>query len=334
MAVFRKLLIFTSITLLINIALASPPVQDWGNVAATLQNTLDVLQLSQEQYSVESSHLSKRAATFRVGRAGYWQHLPGNKRLDPSEDISGQLNDLVGEIGNNLQQLLALLESQFNVGGTMSSAAAPSTPVPTPVAQSILPITNLNTPPASLTSHAATTSRSLVPDRPLYTSIPSPSATYTFSPLATDLNVVYYSQTDLTPFVSLTQICNDPNVDIVILAFVTHLVAAGGYPAMNMASNCWAPNAAQQTANATNLLDCVGDGSAAKIAQYQQQGKKVMLSLGGSVGDLSLSSEAQAVQVANTLWNLFLGGTDPTVAPLRPYGSVILDGIDIGMYRV
>ena len=55
-----------------------------------------------------------------------------------------------------------------------------------------------------------------------------------------------------------------------------------------------------------------------------------MLSLGGSVGDLTMESEAQAVQAANTLWNLFLGGTDTNSTPLRPYGSVILDGIDIG----
>ena len=71
------------------------------------------------------------------------------------------------------------------------------------------------------------------------------------TPQSTNLNVVYYSQTDLTPVISLTQVCADPNIDIVILAFVTNLVSAGGYPAMNMASNCWAPNAAQQAAGAT-----------------------------------------------------------------------------------
>jgi chitinase len=128
----------------------------------------------------------------------------------------------------------------------------------------------------------------------------------------------------------LIQVCNDPSIDIVILAFITKFVSNGGYPAMNMASNCWAPNATQQAAGATGLLDCVGDGLASEIAQCQQQGKKVMLSLGGSVGDLSMSSDAQAVQVANTLWNLFLGGTDPASMALRPYGNVVLDGIDIG----
>ena len=145
------------------------------------------------------------------------------------------------------------------------------------------------------------------------------------------MNVVYYSQTDLTSVVSLSQVCADPDVDIIILAFVTNLVSAGGYPALNMASNCWAASAAQQAAGATGLLDCVGDGFASEITQCQALGKKVMLSLGGSTGDLTMNSAAQATQVANRLWNLFLGGVDPSLTALRPYGSVVLDGIDIGV---
>jgi hypothetical protein len=326
-----RLLTFFSFALFTSSIFASAPSQDWANVAATLRSTLDVLQLSHEQYlaQVPNPH-SRRDATFRTGPAGYWRPLAANKRLDASEDFSGQLNDLVNEIGSAVQQLIQLLASQFDIDGLLPStttSAGAFTGQP-----SILPITNLNTPPAS-----ATTSPSLVPDRPLHTSATSwpsatssPSATYTFNPRASDLNVVYYSQTDLTSVISLTQVCDDPAVDIVILAFVTHFVSNGGYPAMNMASNCWAPNAAQQAAGATGLLDCVSDGFASKIARCQQQGKKVMLSVGGAVGDLSMSSDAQAVQVANTLWNLFLGGTDPASAPLRPYGDVVLDGIDIG----
>ncbi|KAG9784622.1 hypothetical protein KCU88_g2689, partial [Aureobasidium melanogenum] len=109
----------------------------------------------------------------------------------------------------------------------------------------------------------------------------------------------------------------------------TTLFSDGGYPSMNMASNCWAPNAAQQAAGATKLLDCVGDGFAQRIAMCQSRGKKVLLSLGGSVGNLYTASEDQAVQAAHTLWNLFLGGSDPALKPLRPYGDVVFDGIDI-----
>ncbi|ETI27168.1 hypothetical protein G647_09850 [Cladophialophora carrionii CBS 160.54] len=329
MAVMFRLLTLFSFSVFISSVFASAPSQDWQHVAATLRSTLDVLQLSHKQYLAQvTNRHSRRDSTFRTGPAGYWQPLAANQRLDASDDFSRQLHDLIDEIGSAVQQLIELLASQFdNIGGLLISTSASSPPVasPTTAQPSILPITNLNTPPT-----ATTTSRNIVPDRPLYTSTSAPpSATYTFNPRATDLNVVYYSQTDLTPVISLTEVCDDPAIDMVILAFVTHLVSDGGYPAMNMASNCWAPNAAQQAAGATGLLDCVGDGFASKIARCQQQGKKVMLSLGGSVGDLSVSSDAQAEQVANTLWDLFLGGTNPTSAPLRPYGNVVLDGIDI-----
>jgi hypothetical protein len=160
----------------------------------------------------------------------------------------------------------------------------------------------------------------------------STEGSYTFDPQAPDLNVAYYSQTDLTSAVSLTRICADPSIDIVILAFVTELFSGGGYPAMNMASNCWGANAAQLAAGATGLLDCVSDGFSSQIATCQSQGKKVMLSLGGSTGDLSLANEAQAVQAAHIIWDLFLGGSNATVTPIRPYGDVVLDGIDLGEF--
>ncbi len=332
----RNIFFFLSCTLSISFSLASAPAQDWESVVATLRSTLDVLQLSHERHLAQgASRHVKKDSTFRTGPAGYWHPLASRQRLDPSEGFSDQVKDLINEIGGAVQQLLELLASQVTIGGPLSGAAVSLIPTSTPSRPSILPITNIITPPAVPTSYAAaTTSRSLVPDSPIYSSNrPSPSAARsTFDPQATNLNVVYYSQTDLTPVISLTQVCNDPSIDIVILAFVTHLVSNGGYPSMNMASNCWAPNTAQQAAGATGLLDCVGDGLASKIAQCQQQGKKVMLSLGGSVGDLSMSSDSQAVQVANTLWNLFLGGTNTTLAPLRPYGSVVLDGIDIGKF--
>ncbi|KAJ9605724.1 hypothetical protein H2200_009573 [Cladophialophora chaetospira] len=327
----RSLLTFFSFALVLGYVFASAPAQDWENVVASLRNTLDVLQLSHEQYLAQPApQHSKRDTTFRTGRAGYWRPLANRRRLDPSEGFSEQVNELVSSIEAYVQQLQELVASQFPPGGSSSGVIASSTPALSSIHPSILPITNLNTPPALPTSDtAATTSRSFVPDSPLYTSTaPSPSGTYTFNPRATDLNVVYYSQTDLTPVISLTQVCNDPSIDIVILAFVTHLVSNGGYPSMNMASNCWAPDAAQQAAGATALLDCVHDLSG-KIAQCQQQGKKVMISLGGAYGDLTMSSDAQAAQVADTLWELFLSGTNATLAPLRPYGNVVLDGIDI-----
>ncbi|OAP64134.1 hypothetical protein AYL99_00106 [Fonsecaea erecta] len=312
------LFFFFCLTFCFNSILASNPVGDWEGIAASLRTTLDAIELSQASHA-----RSRRDAIFRAGPAGYWRPLAPSQRPNPSEDFSEQLDELVGEIGSAIEQLIELLASQFNIG-TLSA------PLPTSPQTTIFPITNVNTPPpasTTLTSYAATPSTTNPTPSPSSSS--SPPATSTFNPQAPDLNVVYYSQTDLTPIISLTQVCNDPDVDVVILAFVTHLISNGGYPAMNMASNCWAPNAAQQAAGATGLLDCVGDGFASKIATCQRQGKKVLLSLGGSVGDLTMPSTNEAVEVANILWSLFLGGTNASLTPLRPYGNVVLDGIDI-----
>ncbi|OAL30902.1 hypothetical protein AYO20_08595 [Fonsecaea nubica] len=325
------------VALCISSVLASTSIGDWEGIAASLRSTLDAIELSHAQHVPPSrAARSRRDVIFRAGRAGYWRPLARSQRLDPSQDFSEQLNELVGEIGNAIEQLIELLASQFTLA-TLSPSLATSTqsqPHPT-----ILPITNVDPhspPPSStmLTSYATSSPSTSTPSISIPSSSSSTTATSisTFNPQASDLNVVYYSQTDLTPIISLTQVCNDPAVDIVIMAFVTHLVSGdgGGYPAMNMASNCWAPNAAQQAVGATKLLDCVGDGLASKIATCQRQGKKVLLSLGGSVGDLTLPSDDKAIEVANTLWGLFLGGTaNATLTPLRPYGDVVLDGIDI-----
>ncbi|GAM23435.1 hypothetical protein SAMD00019534_066100 [Acytostelium subglobosum LB1] len=58
----------------------------------------------------------------------------------------------------------------------------------------------------------------------------------------------------------------------------------------------------------------------------QAAGKIVMLSLGGATGNNPIANVAQAQQFANTLWNMFFGGTDPAYP--RPFGAVKLDGLD------
>jgi len=48
----------------------------------------------------------------------------------------------------------------------------------------------------------------------------------------------------------------------------------------------------------------------------------VTLSIGGELSGISLVSDLQAKQFADTIWNLFLGGSGST----RPFGSAVLDG--------
>ncbi|KAK5446664.1 hypothetical protein LTS15_009596 [Exophiala xenobiotica] len=318
---------------------------NWNEIANDLQGLLDKLELSYENHHL--SGLRRRDAT---ARSTYWQPLSPTQRPAPSDSFSDQLSQLAGQLGSSLNQLIALIQQQYNIGPPIfaSSSSSPSHPTALPVtrqspgasyyATTPRPSTNAAVPVTVVTAPASPTIQSVSSSS--VESQPQPSSgtgtgTYTFDPQASNLNVVYYSQTDLTSTVSLTQICSDPSIDIIILAFVTELFGPGNYPSMNMASNCWAPNAAQQAAGATGLLDCVqvgdGLGFAAQIATCQsQQGKKVMLSLGGAFANLQIPSEDQAVEAAHTLWDLFLGGvSNSSTTPLRPYGNVILDGIDL-----
>jgi hypothetical protein len=354
-----------SLFLCFNTIVAVASEENWNEIANDLQELLDKLELSshENQNRHVSSGLLRRRGDSNA-RSTYWQPLSPTQRPAPSDSFSDQLAQLAGQLGSSLNQLIALIQQQYNIGPPIFASSSSSSSSPSEAHPTVLPITRQSTG----VSYYATTPRpstnaadsvTVVTASPTILSLsssslesqPQPSSatgtgtgtgtgtTYTFDPQASNLNVVYYSQTDLTSTVSLTQICSDPSIDIIILAFVTELFGPGNYPSMNMASNCWGPNAAQQAAGATGLLDCVqagdGLGLAAQIATCQsQQGKKVMLSLGGAFANLQIPSEGQAVEAAHTLWDLFLGGvSNASTTLLRPYGNVILDGIDLGMSR-
>lgn len=61
---------------------------------------------------------------------------------------------------------------------------------------------------------------------------------------------------------------------------------------------------------------------ASDIETCQAAGKIVTISLGGASGAATFSSDAQAETFADTIWNLFLGGSNSS----RPFGSAVLDG--------
>lgn len=48
-----------------------------------------------------------------------------------------------------------------------------------------------------------------------------------------NMNVVYYAQSPATGEVPLPNICADPNIDVVILSFITDFYTAGGYPTVS-----------------------------------------------------------------------------------------------------
>jgi chitinase len=47
--------------------------------------------------------------------------------------------------------------------------------------------------------------------------------------------------------------------------------------------------------------------------------------LGGATGAATFTSDTQAQQFADLIWNLVLGGSSST----RPFGDAVLDGVDL-----
>lgn len=144
--------------------------------------------------------------------------------------------------------------------------------------------------------------------------------------------VAYFGQVNVNPPVNLSTICHDDAFDIVVLAFVHKFFGSGGWPGLNVADNCNGPSGAQLAAGAADLVDCVSSGLADEVAQCQAAGKKILLSLGGSkaYSDTSIASDAQAIELSQTLSALFLAPKNQSVIDIRPFGNVIFDGFDLG----
>ncbi|KAE9611335.1 hypothetical protein Lal_00011452 [Lupinus albus] len=103
---------------------------------------------------------------------------------------------------------------------------------------------------------------------------------------------------------SLADACNTNNYQYVNIAFLSTF-GNGQTPELNLAGHS-------------------RDGLNADIKGCQGKGIKVLLSLGGGAGSYSLNSADDATNLANYLWNNFLGGTSDS----RPFGDAVLDGID------
>ncbi|KDP22190.1 hypothetical protein JCGZ_26023 [Jatropha curcas] len=109
---------------------------------------------------------------------------------------------------------------------------------------------------------------------------------------------------------TLEQTCATGKYSYVNIAFL-YKFGNGQTPEINLAGHC---------NPATGGCTIVSNG----IKSCQKRGIKVFLSLGGGVGSYTLASQADARNVADYLWNNFLGGKSSS----RPLGDAILDGID------
>ncbi|KAJ4499044.1 glycoside hydrolase family 18 protein [Lentinula lateritia] len=130
---------------------------------------------------------------------------------------------------------------------------------------------------------------------------------------ATHTDVVNYQQ-------RIGYYCGDDAVDVFPVAFVDVFFSTGDLPSLNLATCNPTDNA---TFSGTLLPDC--SALASDIETCQAAGKLVTISLGGANGGVGFSSDAQGTAFAQTIWDLFLGGSSST----RPFGSAVLDGVDL-----
>ncbi|KAK3109297.1 hypothetical protein LTR53_017603 [Teratosphaeriaceae sp. CCFEE 6253] len=259
--------------------------------------------------------------------------------------LSSEIDNLQVEILRSEEQLAALRSSVDNLISTLATPAA--TPSPSVAGQAAASLERATTTASSgcVTSGiymtgacASAYDTSTTPaypgttDGPTASPIPATPAPashanrtrYKFNPQASDNVAVYYGQTPNTTAAGLGELCRNPNVDLVLLAFVTAFFAAHDQPRVNFGAACDAPSAAQ-LASAPDLLDC--PRLAAEIKSCQRLGKPVLVSLGGYIASTSLSSTAQAKRVAATLWDLFGAGT--ATPDLRPFRDAVVDGFDL-----
>jgi len=99
----------------------------------------------------------------------------------------------------------------------------------------------------------------------------------------------------------LRGVCGQSAYDVIIISFITKI---GNYQTPYLDSDYF-----QQS----------------DIDYCHQQGKTMMISIGGGGTTVAFVSDADAENGAQQVWDLFLGGSGGN----RPYGNVIFDGIDL-----
>ncbi|KAK3729463.1 hypothetical protein QZH41_007327 [Actinostola sp. cb2023] len=147
------------------------------------------------------------------------------------------------------------------------------------------------------------------------------------------LLVGYWGQNGAGPTVGqanyekpLKWFCENSKYDIINVAFLVTLFDSrnkDALPGLNFAFHCGGGVTAQHPF----LFRCPAIENGIKACQ--QNKKKVLLSVGGSTMFADLKSKKNAIKHAGHLWQLFLGGKD--MANLRPFGTAIMDGIDLNL---
>ena len=173
------------------------------------------------------------------------------------------------------------------------------------------------------------------PDTSSDSSAPSASSVRrsSFNPAASDNVAVYFGQTDTTAQVPLSELCAENSIDVIVLSFLTQFFGAGGYPAVNFGgSGAGISTPQMNAAGASGLAEY--NELKNNISQCQEQGKVILLSLGGSTGNTvfgtdDATADKAGSRFADMLWKLF-GPPTPDALGMRPFKEVVVDGFDIG----
>ncbi|KAI0034212.1 glycoside hydrolase [Vararia minispora EC-137] len=122
---------------------------------------------------------------------------------------------------------------------------------------------------------------------------------------------------------SIGHYCQDDTINAIPVAFLNVAFSTGGLPSIDLANICNING--NSVFPGTQLPDC--SFLASEIQACQARGKIVTISIGGATGGVAFTGVDQARQFADTVWNLFLGGSSST----RPFGAAVLDGVDLDL---
>ncbi|KXN70579.1 glycoside hydrolase family 18 protein, partial [Conidiobolus coronatus NRRL 28638] len=121
----------------------------------------------------------------------------------------------------------------------------------------------------------------------------------------------------------LSEYCNNDEYDVIPIGFLNVFNAGNGQlPGINFANHCPDEfNPLLKNYMTAKMCPKIG----VDIPYCQKKGKTILLSLGGAIAQVGFNNAQEAATFAETVWNVFLGGQHQ----YRPFGSAVLDGIDL-----
>lgn len=168
---------------------------------------------------------------------------------------------------------------------------------------------------ASLASTPSTTIPPTLPSTPSKSAVPRP----TNKPHSAQ-NVLYWGQRPQQE-ANLRKYCNKPDegVDIIILGFLYNF-GRGSNPWGGFGLHC-------NTKSNGESEQC--EELKTDIKECQSKGVKVMLSLGGAIGQYSIENKEEAERMGQYLWDAYGKVTTEAKGKVhRPFGDIFVNGFD------